>query len=62
LIEIRGEIEEIRKFNGKLRVNLHKSKTKDQNEKGVEINWSLAGAKLYKIKSLGSIRGAIERN
>jgi hypothetical protein len=37
LIEIRGEIEEIRKFNGKLRVNLHKSKTKDQNEKGVEI-------------------------
>jgi hypothetical protein len=37
LIEIRGEIEEIRKFNGKLRVNLYKSKTKNQNEKALKF-------------------------
>jgi len=37
LIEIGGEIEENLKFNGQLRVNLHKSRTKDYNEKGIEI-------------------------
>jgi hypothetical protein len=37
LNEIRGKTEENKKFNGKLRVNLLKSKTIDQNEKGVEI-------------------------
>jgi hypothetical protein len=33
LIEIRGEIEDNWKFNGQLKVNLHKSKINDQNEK-----------------------------
>jgi hypothetical protein len=37
LIEIMGEIEENWKFNIQLRVKLHKSKTNDQNEKGVGI-------------------------
>jgi hypothetical protein len=48
-----------------LMVNLHKSKTNDQNEKGVEIqgwHWSSAWVKVDKIKTLGSIRGAIERH
>jgi hypothetical protein len=55
LIEIKGEIEENWMFNGQLRVKLHKSKTKEQNEKGTEIrgwNWSLLGAKLNKIESM----------
>jgi hypothetical protein len=33
LIEIRGEIEDNWKFNGQLKVNLHKSKINDQNGK-----------------------------
>ena len=37
LIEIMGEIEENLKFNGQLRVKLHKSKTNDQNEKSAGI-------------------------
>jgi hypothetical protein len=37
LVEIRGEIGEIIKFNGQLRVKLKKSETNDQNEKSVEI-------------------------
>ena len=47
--EIRGEIEEIWKFNSQLGDKLKKFETKDQNEKGVEIwgwNWSLSGEKL----------------
>jgi hypothetical protein len=46
-------------------VNLHKSKTMHHNEKGSEIqgwHWSLAGIKLYKIKSSRSIRDVIKRN
>ena len=35
--ENRGEIKESLKFNGQLRVNLHKSKTKDQNKKDAKI-------------------------
>jgi len=55
LIEIKGEIEKNWMFNGQLKVKLHKSKTKEQNEKGTEIrgwNWSSLGAKLNKIKSM----------
>jgi len=37
LIEIRGEIEDNWKFNGQLKVNLHKFKTNDQNENDAEI-------------------------
>jgi hypothetical protein len=58
LAEIRSEIEEIWKFNGQLRAKLKKSKTNDQNKKGVEIwgwNWSLSGAKLHKTESLKPI-------
>ena len=46
-------------------VNLHKSKTKDQNRKGAEIQgwyWSSARVKSHKIKSAMSIRNAIKRN
>ena len=63
--ENKGEIEENWKFNGQLRVNLYKSKTKDQNKKDAEIQdwyWSLARVKLHKIKSLRSIRDVIKRN
>jgi hypothetical protein len=59
MIEIMGEIKDNWKFNGKLTINLYKSKTKDQNEKGAKIwgwHWSLVGAKLHKIRSLWSIR------
>jgi hypothetical protein len=65
LNEIRGEIEENWKVNGQLRVNLHKSKTNDQNKRVVGIwgwHWSLVGTKSHKIESLWSIKGAIERN
>jgi hypothetical protein len=61
----RGEIKENWKFNGQLRVKLHKSKTKDQNKKDAEIQglyWSVTWAKLHKNRSLGLIRGAIKRN
>jgi hypothetical protein len=37
LLKIKDEIEENWKFNGQLRVKLHKSKTNDQNEKVIEI-------------------------
>jgi hypothetical protein len=37
MIEIMGEIKDNWKFNGKLTINLYKSKTKDQNEKGAKI-------------------------
>jgi hypothetical protein len=37
LIEIRGENEETLKVKWSIKVNLHKSKIKDQNEKGAEI-------------------------
>jgi hypothetical protein len=37
LVKDKGEIEEKIKFNSQLRVNLHKSKINDQNEKGFEI-------------------------
>jgi hypothetical protein len=37
LLEIRGEIEENWKFNGQVKVELHKSKTKDKNIKDAEI-------------------------
>ena len=37
LNEIKGEIKENWKFNDQLNVNLHKFKTKDQNEKDAEI-------------------------
>jgi hypothetical protein len=53
LVEIRGEIGEIRKFNGQLRVKLKKSETNDQNEKSVEIQGYSLGAKLNKFKSFG---------
>jgi hypothetical protein len=44
-------------------VNLHKSKTKDHNEKWAEIQgWSFSEIKLLKIGSLESIRVAIETN
>jgi hypothetical protein len=55
--EIRGEIEENWKFNGQLMVKLHKSKSKDQNEKTPKYM-----DKLHNIKSLNPIRGVIERN
>ena len=54
LLKIKDEIEENWKFNGQLRVKLHKSKTNDQNEKVIEIQgWHLSslGAKLNKIKT-----------
>ena len=60
-VEDNGEIKEMKS----LMVNLHKSKTKDHNEKDIEIQgsyWSLTGAKLHKIKSLKSIRNVIKRN
>jgi hypothetical protein len=56
--EIRGEIEEIWKFNNQLRVILKKSETKDQNKKDTKIwglNWSSSGVKLHKIESLKPI-------
>jgi hypothetical protein len=65
LVEDRDEIENNWKFNSQMRINLYKSKTKDHNEKGVEIQgwyWSLAGGKLHKIKSSRSIRDVIKRN
>jgi len=65
LIEIMSEIEENWQFNGQLRINLHKSKTKDYNEKDAEIwgwCWSFSWIELHKIGSLGLIRGVIERN
>jgi len=60
-VENRGEIEEIKN----LMVNLHKSKTKNHNEKDTKIwgwYWSSAGAKLQKNKSSRSIRDVIKRN
>jgi hypothetical protein len=65
LIKIISEIEENWKFNGQLKVKLKKSMNNDKNKKGVEIqgwHWSSSGAKLHKIRSLGSIRGVIDRN
>jgi hypothetical protein len=60
-----GEIEENWKFNGQLRVKLHKSKTNDQNEKSAGIwgwDWSLSRVKLNKIESLKPIKSVIERH
>ena len=37
LVENKGEIEKNWKLNGQLRINLHKSKTKDYDGKGTEI-------------------------
>ena len=64
MTEIRGEIEEIWKFNGQLEGKLKKFKTKDQNEKDTKIqdlNWSLSRAKLNKIESLKLISDVIEK-
>jgi hypothetical protein len=36
LIEIMGKIEKNWKFNGQLRINLHKFKIKDQSEKALK--------------------------
>jgi len=61
LNEINGEIEENWKFNGQLKVNLHKSNINDQNEKN-GWNWSLLGVKLHKNEILKLIRVVIEKN
>jgi hypothetical protein len=48
-----------------MRDNLHKSETKDQNEKGTKIqggDWSLSGTKLKKLKVSSYSRGVIEWN
>jgi hypothetical protein len=37
LVKDKGEIEEKIKFNSQLRVNLHKSKINDQNEKALKF-------------------------
>jgi hypothetical protein len=53
--QIQGQIEEKWKFDGQLRVQVHKLETKDQDESGVELwGWwlSLARMKLHEIKSL----------
>jgi hypothetical protein len=63
--EIKGEIEEIWKFNGQLGAKLKKSETMDHFEKDAKIqgwNWNLSGEKLNKIESLKPIRSVIERN
>jgi len=65
LNEFRGEIEKNLKFNGQLGAKLMKSKTMDQNEKGIKIwgwTWSLLGAEMHKIKNLKPIMDVIERN
>jgi len=49
LIDIPGEIEEIWKFNGRLKVDLHKLKTKDQNKK---MCWSSTRVNYIKLKIL----------
>jgi len=53
--QIRGQIEENWKFDGQLRVQVHKLETKDQDENDTKFwGWwlSLAGVKLHEIKSL----------
>jgi hypothetical protein len=62
---IKGEIEEIWKFNDQLGAKLKKSETMDHFEKDAKIqgwNWNLSRKKLNKIKSLKPIRNIIERN
>jgi hypothetical protein len=53
--QIMGQIEKHWKFDDQLRVQVHKSEIKDQDENGVKLwGWwlSLAWVKLHKIKSL----------
>jgi hypothetical protein len=65
LAQDKGEIEDNWKFNGQIRVNLYKSKTKDHNDKkfwNSGLVLKLGRGKLHEIKSLRSIRDVIKRN
>jgi len=60
--QIKGQIEENKKFNGELKVHVHKSETMDQDKNDTKLwGWwlSLAKKKLHEIKSL---RGNYECN
>lgn len=63
LVENTGEIKENSKFNGQLKINLHKLKTRNKMKKVLDFRdhiEDVVGKKLHKKRSFKSIRGMIK--